>query len=209
MLKNIKKLQSKSYLNLQYFKICAIFSPFRYALLRKYSARRFMHRSRYTSSQAEEIPHFHCICRCSRISRAFASTPSDRLSCYFILLFFWFWVNKKGVWSFLFHTPFNRDIRVSEVQDCKKLGNELFHPWELPMNFEIENTKNLDKIEVFAGCIHIVQPFWRRRRDLNSRAGCPAYTLSRGASSATWVLLRITEKGILFYAAAVCKNRGR
>ena len=26
--------------------------------------------------------------------------------------------------------------------------------------------------------------FWRRRRDLNSRAGYPAYTLSRGASSA-------------------------
>ena len=24
---------------------------------------------------------------------------------------------------------------------------------------------------------------WRRRRDLNSRAGCPTYTLSRGASS--------------------------
>ena len=29
-------------------------------------------------------------------------------------------------------------------------------------------------------------PFcWRRRRDLNSRVGCPTYTLSRGASSAS------------------------
>jgi hypothetical protein len=26
---------------------------------------------------------------------------------------------------------------------------------------------------------------WRRRRDLNPRAGYPTYTLSRGASSAT------------------------
>ena len=30
---------------------------------------------------------------------------------------------------------------------------------------------------------------WRRREDLNFRAGYPTYTLSRGASSATWVLL--------------------
>ena len=29
---------------------------------------------------------------------------------------------------------------------------------------------------------------WRRRRDLNPRAGYPTYTLSRGASSASWVL---------------------
>lgn len=27
--------------------------------------------------------------------------------------------------------------------------------------------------------------FWRRRRDLNPRDGCPPYTLSRGASSTT------------------------
>ncbi len=25
--------------------------------------------------------------------------------------------------------------------------------------------------------------FWRRKRDLNPRAGCPTYSLSRGASS--------------------------
>ena len=31
----------------------------------------------------------------------------------------------------------------------------------------------------------------RRKRDLNPRAGFPAYTLSRGASSASWVFLRI------------------
>ena len=33
----------------------------------------------------------------------------------------------------------------------------------------------------------------RRRRDLNPRAGHPTYTLSRGASSASWVLLLNTE----------------
>ena len=35
--------------------------------------------------------------------------------------------------------------------------------------------------------------FWmkRRKRDLNPRAGFPTYTLSRGASSASWVFLRI------------------
>ena len=32
--------------------------------------------------------------------------------------------------------------------------------------------------------------FWRRRRDLNPRDGFPPYSLSRGAPSATWVLLR-------------------
>lgn len=29
----------------------------------------------------------------------------------------------------------------------------------------------------------ILDTFWRRRRDSNSRAGCPTYALSRGASS--------------------------
>ena len=36
-----------------------------------------------------------------------------------------------------------------------------------------------------------LKPFYkkRRKRDLNPRAGCPTYTLSRGASSASWVFL--------------------
>ena len=36
--------------------------------------------------------------------------------------------------------------------------------------------------------------FWRRRRDLNPRAGCPTYTLSRGASSASWVFLQVLNQ---------------
>ena len=35
----------------------------------------------------------------------------------------------------------------------------------------------------------ILEVFWRRRRDLNPRTVLPAYSLSRGAPSATWVLL--------------------
>ena len=37
--------------------------------------------------------------------------------------------------------------------------------------------------------IEITVDLWRRRIDSNSRAGCPTYALSRGASSPTWVLL--------------------
>ena len=33
---------------------------------------------------------------------------------------------------------------------------------------------------------------WRRQRDLNPRAGYPTYSLSRGASSASWVCLHRT-----------------
>ena len=40
---------------------------------------------------------------------------------------------------------------------------------------------------------HFVLAFKRRRRDLNPRAGYPTYTLSRGASSATWVLLQMPK----------------
>ena len=38
--------------------------------------------------------------------------------------------------------------------------------------------------------------WWRRKRDLNPRAGYPTYTLSRGASSASWVLPQKTAPKI-------------
>ena len=50
-----------------------------------------------------------------------------------------------------------------------------------------------------SGCQQVFLIFWsflflqkikRRRRDLNPRAGYPTYTLSRGTSSASWVLLQ-------------------
>ena len=41
----------------------------------------------------------------------------------------------------------------------------------------------------------------RRKRDLNPRAGFPTYTLSRGASSASWVFLPILNS-----TAALCRN---
>ena len=40
--------------------------------------------------------------------------------------------------------------------------------------------------------------FKRRRRDLNPRAGYPTYTLSRGASSATWVLLQMPKYKMIY-----------
>ena len=36
----------------------------------------------------------------------------------------------------------------------------------------------------------------RRKRDSNPRAGCPTYTLSRGASSASWVFLLSPIQGL-------------
>ena len=43
-------------------------------------------------------------------------------------------------------------------------------------------------------CHHLYcQKIWRRRRNSNSRIGCPTYSLSRGAPSATWVRLRISR----------------
>ena len=41
---------------------------------------------------------------------------------------------------------------------------------------------------------NIFQCLKRRKRDLNPRAGCPTYTLSRGASSASWVFLLSLNK---------------
>ena len=48
-------------------------------------------------------------------------------------------------------------------------------------------SKNADKD---TDCILISVLIWRRRRDLNPRCGFPHYSLSRGAPSATWVLLQ-------------------
>ena len=52
-------------------------------------------------------------------------------------------------------------------------------------------------ITIHSNCQHLFLFFWnflnfkkRRRRDLNPRAGYPTYTLSRGTSSASWVLLQ-------------------
>ena len=55
---------------------------------------------------------------------------------------------------------------------------------EKPVNPWFYWTKRLD--------IYFVTVIWRRRRDSNPRAGYPTYALSRGASSPTWVLLRVT-----------------
>ena len=47
----------------------------------------------------------------------------------------------------------------------------------------------------------------RRKRDLNPRAGCPTYTLSRGASSASWVFLHIWTFQINMMLSAYMTHR--
>ena len=55
----------------------------------------------------------------------------------------------------------------------------------------IFNTRNCKKKE-HRHCINIGVLWWRRRRDLNPRCTFAHYSLSRGAPSATWVLLHRT-----------------
>ena len=46
----------------------------------------------------------------------------------------------------------------------------------------------------------------RRKRDLNPRAGFPTYTLSRGASSASWVFLLAWFKHLIWCCYVLFKN---
>ena len=64
------------------------------------------------------------------------------------------------------HSP-SRRISPNEVGFHR---SRRFHP---PARVDLVE-KSTDKVDAF---------FWRRRRDLNPRAGYPTYTLSRGASS--------------------------
>ncbi len=57
--------------------------------------------------------------------------------------------------------------------------------------------------------------FWRRRRDLNPRASCPTYTLSRGASSPLEYFSKVkmfleifSSSGRTFLASALKKLGG-
>ena len=52
----------------------------------------------------------------------------------------------------------------------------------------ILNFSNFNRTEVKNKFLYLWKK--RRKRDLNPRAGCPTYTLSRGASSASWVFLQ-------------------
>ena len=62
----------------------------------------------------------------------------------------------------------------------------------------IFNTWNRKKKER-RHCINIGVLWWRRRRDLNPRCTFAHYSLSRGAPSATWVLLHRTGSLIKLY----------
>ena len=61
-------------------------------------------------------------------------------------------------------------------------------------NFQIYNRKKKEHRHA----IHIGVLWWRRRRDLNPRCTFAHYSLSRGAPSATWVLLHGTGQPMKF-----------
>ena len=61
-----------------------------------------------------------------------------------------------------------------------------FSPAGTPPQYQRQRFAGIKNPEVFTGKDFGI---WRRRRDLNPRDGFPPYSLSRGAPSATWVLL--------------------
>ena len=51
---------------------------------------------------------------------------------------------------------------------------------------QLPQRQETSRKETLAALVHAVEAaIWRRRRDLNPRAGYPTYALSRGASSPT------------------------
>ena len=63
-----------------------------------------------------------------------------------------------------------------------------FSPAGTPPQYQRQRFAGIKNPEVFTGKDFGI---WRRRRDLNPRDGFPPYSLSRGAPSASWVLLQI------------------
>ncbi len=61
-----------------------------------------------------------------------------------------------------------------------------FSPAGTAPQYQRQRFAGIKNPEVFTGKDFGI---WRRRRDLNPRDGFPPYSLSRGAPSATWVLL--------------------
>ena len=102
---------------------------------------------------------------------------------------------------------------------CFRFCSECSHSWPKPLSHFYKNFQGFTYCSVFKVLCccrfsdslftitqlvsfvnNFFQVFWssfsvlqaslkRRRRDLNPRAGLPTYTLSRGASSASWVFL--------------------
>ena len=64
------------------------------------------------------------------------------------------------------------------------------------LNFSYRTIKSPVLLDFLVGqhCINIDVCFWRRRRDLNPRYAFTYYSLSRGAPSASWVLLHAEKK---------------
>ena len=104
----------------------------------------------------------HCFC-CSRFYR---SSLTSIPQCFvFVKHFFWIILIFLFFKTFHFFASFRQLPQYNtEVSYCQYLFSTFFIS-EICLKKE------------------------RRKRDLNPRAGCPTYTLSRGASSASWVFL--------------------
>ncbi len=77
-------------------------------------------------------------------------------------------------------------IRLCESSSLSTKGKRRFYICVLVQRkIAVWVAKKPDIIGLFAEDIFFVSTLWRRRRDSNSRAGCPTYALSRGASSPT------------------------
>ena len=123
-----------------------------------------------------------------------------------LFLPFWFWVKEKA-YGFFFPYACKGGIWFygsSSLYARAKTG-EYIYGTTMPI-FALENGEKPWKIKAFRWCIFFVAPFWRRRGDSNSCAGFPTYALSRGASSPTWVLLRMVTS--LTYSIKMAERVG-
>ena len=88
--------------------------------------------------------------------------------------------------------------RWGELNPRISLGKAVFYHWttsawmavQMGLEPTISSVTGRHVNHYTTGPINFLKIRWRRRRDLNSRASFPTYTLSRGTSSATWVLLQ-------------------
>ena len=142
-------------------------------LLRKYEALAIacMKRSALRSQCAEGTLHsrrrlhFSCAVRCA----SFRQNKKTGNACPFVLAekegFFANSVACRGA------PPRSRFLRFANPWRQKQSPGLFFLALQIP------STTKTKRAQTCSFC------FWRRRRDLNPRASCPTYTLSRGASS--------------------------
>ena len=111
-------------------------------------------------------------------------------------------------WSFLFFLPL-RFVSANQLiyiimffSESQELFEVFLFSFYMIFNF----LQNQEKSPDFC-CPALLIQVKRRKRDLNPRAGRPTYTLSRGASSASWVFLRTLNSTIESIALFNCVHQ--